>query len=106
MLAPLVCLLLAASCASISVKRTGPDSGTFHSTALAFTFFSYDMPGPALTIARANAADSGRPGLIVEHESVFPYLWKLDWLLDIIGIRYASVSGTWSQNPAAALPER
>ena len=102
--APLLCLLLASSCASVSVKRKGPESGTFRSTALSFTFLSYDMPGPALTIARANAADTGRPGLIVEHESVFPHLWKLDWLLDIIGLRYAVVTGTWSRDPASALP--
>ena len=105
-LAALALLLVSASCASVSVRGKDAEHGTFRSTATTFTFFSYDFPGPALTIARANAADTHRPGLIVEHESVFPYLWKLDWLLDIIGVRYAVVEGTWSRDPAAALPPR
>lgn len=105
-LAALALLLTLASCASVSVRGKSEERGTFRSTALTFTFFSYDFPGPALTIARANAADTHRPGLLVEHESVFPYLWKLDWLLDIIGVRYAVVEGTWSREPSAALPPR
>jgi hypothetical protein len=87
--------LVAASCASVDFKRTDERSGTFSSTAVAFTFLSYDFPAPALSTARSNAADSARPNLLVESEVVFPYLWKLDWLLEIISVRYAHVTGTW-----------
>ena len=92
--------LLAGGCSSLDVRRTGPEGGTFRSRAWAFTILSYDLPGPALTRARGNAADSGRDDLVVEHETVIPYLGPVDWLLDLIGVRYARVSGTWGRPSA------
>jgi hypothetical protein len=92
-------LLLCSSCAAVKFEPDGPDSGHFRSTAIAFTFMGKDLPQGALLIARANAADSQFPNLIVQQERVFPYLWKLDFLLDLISIRWAEVSGTWG--PAA-----
>ena len=83
------------SCASLDVQRDSPTSGTFTSTALSLTILSIDLPAPALSIARGNAADSGRPDLIVRYETVFPYLGAFDWILDILSLRYARVSGTW-----------
>lgn len=88
-------ILFGTSCASLRVDKETQTSGTFRSTATAFTFLGIDFPATALSIARGNAADSGRPGLVVEKETVFPYLGPLDWLLEIISVRYARVSGRW-----------
>ena len=70
-------------------------TGRFTSSAVSFTFLSFDLPSPALEMARNNAADMAQPNTLVEKETVFPYLGRLDWILDIICIRYASVTGTW-----------
>ena len=83
------------SCASVHFERESETAGTFSSSAVAFTFLSYDLPNSALSIARGNAADSGLSELVIENEAVFPYLWRLDWLLDIISIRRARIEGTW-----------
>lgn len=88
-------VVLATSCASVRFDPDGPETGHFRSSAVAVTFLGHDMPQSALLIARANAADSELPNLIVEEEHVFPYLWKLDFLLDIFSIRYAVIRGTW-----------
>ena len=85
----------AASCASVRFERDTPTSGTFHSTAWAFTLAGFDFPSPAVLIARGNASESGLPNLEVRNESVQPYLGRFDWLLDLIMIRRASVRGTW-----------
>lgn len=85
------------ACASLDLERTSPDGGTFRSTAWSFTFLSYDLPAPAISTARANAADSGRPDLVLRDETVIPHLGRFDWLLDVISIRYARVSGTWGE---------
>lgn len=92
-----IVLVSASSCASLDVDRTSPNGGTFRSSALSFTFLSLDFPAPALSTARANAADTGRPELVVEHESVIPYLGRFDWILDILSIRYARIRGTWGE---------
>ncbi len=97
--------VLLSSCASLEFERTSPNSGTFRSSAIAFTILSIDIPAPAQSIARGNAADSGRSELIVEHERVFPYLGWFDWLLDIVGVRWATISGTWGE-PAGINDER
>ena len=80
-------------------EKTSETSGTFSSTALAFTFLGNDYPASALSTALANAADSARPNLIVERQFVIPYLWWFDWLFEIISVRYARVSGTWGVPP-------
>ena len=90
-------LTLSASCTSVKFERETATSGTFRSRAAAFTLISFDFPGEALTTAKGNAADSGLPQLVIEEERVFPYLGRLDWILDIISIRWASVSGTWGE---------
>lgn len=84
-----------ASCASLHVEPTDSGSGTFRSSALSFTFLSRDFPQPALLLARANASDSQLPNLVVTEERVFPYFWKLDFLLDLISLRWAQVKGTY-----------
>ena len=83
------------SCASVAYEPDGETTGHFRSRALAFTLLGHDFPQSALMLARANASDSLLPNLVVRKEHVFPYLWKLDFLLDILCLRYASVSGTW-----------
>lgn len=94
-----VALLLLAlalgSCSSVSFKRDTPTSGTFSSSAFTFTVLSFDFPGHAVEVARANASDARQPNTIVTNETILPYLGPLDWLLDIISFRYASCEGTW-----------
>jgi hypothetical protein len=94
-----LCVLLgalaSASCASLSLTPTDEHAGTFRSTALTFTFLGRDYPQSAVLLARANAADSALPNLVVGREWIFPYFWKLDFLLDVISIRWASVSGSY-----------
>jgi hypothetical protein len=103
--AGIACALLGlAACASVDFERRTPSSGTFSSSGLAFTFLSMDVPSPALDIARGNAADAQRPNLVVEEELVIPHLGPLDWLLDIVGVRWARVSGTWGFPPEEASP--
>jgi len=88
-------LALVVSCASVEFERTTPTSGTFRSSAVAFTLLSNDFPAPALSTARANVMDAHRENLRFEQQVVTPYLGWFDWLLDIVCIRYASVRGTW-----------
>ncbi len=86
---------LACSCASTRFEATAETSGRFRSSAVTFTLLGHDFPSPALMLARANASDSLLPNLVVTEERVFPYLWRLDFLLDIVCVRYAVVSGTY-----------
>jgi len=88
-------LALAPGCANLDFRAIDANRGTFHSTALSFTFLGADYPQSALLVARANASDSQLPNLVITEEHVFPYFWKLDFLLDIICLRWASVSGTY-----------
>jgi hypothetical protein len=91
-----LCFALAtSSCASLKFTPTDASQGTFHSSAIAVTFFGIDYPQSAILLARANASDSQLPNLVVTRERIFPYFWKLDFLLDILSIRWASVSGTY-----------
>jgi len=91
----LALLVLGTSCTSVQFEPDTATSGHFRSSALTFTFFGHDYPQSAILLARANAADSQLPDLIVEQEQVFPYLWKFDFLLDFISFRYAIVMGSW-----------
>lgn len=95
LLASLLAGLLTASCAGLSFKRETQTSGRFTSTGLAFTILSIDMPKRALDIARENASDANLSHMKVESAFVFPYLGPVDFLIDIIGIRFARISGTW-----------
>ena len=87
--------LLLASCASLDFEPIDATRGTFRSSAVAFTFLGHDYPQSALLLARANAADSQLTQLVVTEERIFPYFWKLNFLLDIISVRWASVRGTY-----------
>jgi hypothetical protein len=94
----LVVVLLVAglsACGSVSFKRRTETSGTFRSTGWSFTIFSVDIPKGALQIARENASDANLANTSVEEVRVVPYFGPLDWLLDIISVRYARVEGTW-----------
>lgn len=95
---------LVSSCASLSFEPVDSGRGTFTSRALAFTFLGHDYPQSAILLARANASDSGLPALEVEQEHIFPYFWKLDFLLDVISVRYASISGSYgpAEKPMSA----
>ena len=95
---------LASSCATLSFEPVDGSRGTFTSRALAFTFLGHDHPQSAILLARANASDSGLPALEVEEEHIFPYFWKLDFLLDVLSLRYASVSGSYgpAEKPMSA----
>jgi len=88
-----------ASCASVSFERETLTSGTFESSGLAFTILSIDLPKSAIDIARENASDARQPNTQVTDAKVLPYLGWFDWVLDIVGVRYAEVSGTWGFPP-------
>ncbi|MCC7014734.1 MAG: hypothetical protein IT454_19385 [Planctomycetes bacterium] len=83
------------ACASIEITRETATSGRFESTGFAFTLFSIDLPKPALNIARDNASDARLTNMQMSEFYVWPDLGWWDWLLDIIGWRYAKVTGTW-----------
>ena len=100
----LLLFLLTSSCAGLNTNATSATSGEFSSSAISITFLSFDLPSPALQIARNNAADISQPNLLVEKETVFPYLGRLDWILDIFSIRFAKVTGTWGDPPEAVAP--
>ena len=87
------------SCASVKFTRETETSGRFRSSGLSFTFLSIDYPKRAIDIARENASDSRQANLVVESQRIFPYLGPLDWIFDIISIRYARISGTWGFEP-------
>lgn len=83
------------SCANLEFARETQTSGTFHASALAFTIITVDIPRSAIDAARENVTDARQPNVIMTRATVWPYLGPVDWLLDIIGIRYAVISGTW-----------
>jgi hypothetical protein len=87
--------LACGSCASLDFEPSDAHTGTFRSTAVAFTFLGRDFPQSAVLLARANAADSELGNLVITEERVFPYFWRLDFLLDVISVRGASVSGRY-----------
>lgn len=87
--------LVLASCANVKFERDTQTSGTFKSTGFAVTLFSFDLPKGALLIARENASDANLANVIVTKTTVFPYLGSMDWLIDIIGVRWAVVRGTF-----------
>jgi len=82
-------------CAGVSFDRETETSGTFTSYGIALTVLSSDFPKGAMLIARENASDANLANMEVEKSYVFPYFGPFDFLLDIIGIRYARISGTW-----------
>lgn len=95
LVAPLALACALGACASVNFERSTPTSGTFTSSSLSFTFLSFDLPGSAVQIARANASDAREPNTIIRREFVFPHFGPLDWLLDFLSFRYARVQGTW-----------
>jgi hypothetical protein len=84
-----------AGCANLAFTRDTPTSGQFRSTGFSFTILSWDLPKGARLIAQENASDANLPNTVVERDTVFPYLGPVDWLLDIVGVRYAVIEGTW-----------
>lgn len=84
-----------ASCSSVSFVRESESSGSFVSTGWSFTLFSVDLPKSALNIARENASDANLPNTVVQEVTVGPYLGALDFLLEIVSVRYARLEGTW-----------
>lgn len=88
-------LVLLGSCASIDITRDTQTSGHFESSGTAFTIFSIDLPKPALNIARDNASDARLTNMQVTEILRRPDLGDWDWLLDILGVRYVCIVGTW-----------
>jgi hypothetical protein len=86
---------LLASCSSLDIHRTTETSGTFESTGLAVTVLSIDLPKASRDIARENASDTRLNNLRITDSKTVPYLGPVDWLLDIIGVRWTKISGTW-----------
>ncbi len=94
-LAAVSALLALASCASVKFERTTETSGTFKSVGVAFTIATIDLPKSAMQIARENASDSNLANMRVIEARVTPDWGAFNWVLDIISIRRATVSGTW-----------
>lgn len=95
----LILAITLTACANLSFERDTQSSGTFSSTGLAVTLLSFDLPKGALMIARENASDANLPNTVISETTVVPYLGAFDWLLDIIGLRWARVRGTWGIAP-------
>ena len=91
--------LLLAACADLEFERDTETSGTFTSTGTSLTLLSWDLPKDAMNIARENASDARQANMVVRYARVWPYLGKLDWILDIVSIRFAKISGTWGFAP-------
>ena len=87
-------LLTVSSCAQLSIRRDTETSGTFTSTGRSITFLSWEMPRPAIQIAHENAADAGLPNIQATSVRATDWGW-LDWLLEIVSMRSARVTGTW-----------
>lgn len=100
-LAVLAFVVLCASCASVDFRRSTQTSGTFTSRGWSFTILSVDIPKTAEQIARENASDANQPNMQVTDVFVFPYLGPVDWILDILSIRYCRIDGTWGFPGAA-----
>ena len=83
------------ACSSVEFDRRTETSGTFTSTGLAFTILTIDLPQRAIDIARENASDAALPNMVIENVSIFPHLGPFDWLLDLLSVRYARISGHW-----------
>jgi len=64
-----------------------------------FELLKHFVSKGAMDIARENASDARQPNSVITEATVWPYLGWFDWLLDIVGVRYASVSGTWGFPP-------
>lgn len=92
-------LSLVTSCANIEFSLDTATSGTFESSGIALTILSIDLPNSALNIARENTSDARQPNTQITSAKVWPYLGWFDWVFDIVGIRYANVSGTWGFPP-------
>jgi len=95
----LLALLLFGACASLTFDRTTEGAGTFKSSAVSFTLLGMHFPSGAMMSARANASDSTLPNLEVNREVLRPYFGRLDFLLNILSVRYARVEGTWGFPP-------
>ena len=85
----------ATSCASIEVTRTTQTSGRFESKAMSFMILWFDIPAPALAIARDNAADARLSKVEVVEAYERPYFGWFDWIYQCLGVRWATVNGTW-----------
>jgi hypothetical protein len=90
-----VALLPLGACASLQFRRETESSGTFTSRGWAFTLFSMDIPKTAEQVARENASDANLPNMQVNDVLVTPWFGPLDWLLDILSVRYCRIDGTW-----------
>jgi len=85
----------ATSCASVNFTRDTETSGQFTSKAFAVTIASIDIPRSAINIARDNASDARLTNMQVKEVVTTPDLGWWDWLLDILGMRWVTVTGTW-----------
>lgn len=94
-LGALALALVLCSCSSLSITRETQTSGTFRSRAWAMTILSWDLPRPAMNIARENIADTRLVNLQVERAKVTPDNPYFNWLLDVLGVRVATITGTW-----------
>jgi hypothetical protein len=93
--ATLALLVTLTACGSLSIERETETSGTFSSSGFAFTILSIDVPKSSRDIARENASDARLTNLRIDTNTTIPYLGWFDWILDIVGVRYTKITGTW-----------
>ena len=60
-----------------------------------FTIVMIDLPKSALLITREMLADANLANMRIEEVQVIPDLGWLNWVLDIISVRRARISGRW-----------
>lgn len=91
---------LTTACSSMEFTRLSETHGEFYANGVAITILGIDWPKRAVDIPRENLSDARQPNMRIQDELIFPYLGPVDWLLDILSIRFASISGTWGFDPA------
>lgn len=80
---------------SLEIRRDTLTSGTFKSTGWNLHLLNWDLPRTAMESARDNIADARLDNVDVQEMVLTPQLGPLDWLLEIIGMRFARIEGTW-----------
>jgi hypothetical protein len=79
----------------VEFVRDTESSGTFMARGTGLTLFGVDVPRSGLNQARENASDAGMHNLVVTQVTIWPFWGPLDFLLDILSIRTATIHGTW-----------
>ena len=83
----------------MSFSRQSETHGEFYANGISITVLGIDLPRSAIDIARENLSDARQPNMRIEDETIFPNLGWFNWILEIVSIRFGSISGTWGFPP-------